>query len=80
VLYATADRAGLLFSGSLTASIPALLVADGWNPDKANPSYLAARFAKSRRIPELIAFALSEDYLILRHHAGLAMRPSQIQG
>ncbi|MBO5753173.1 MAG: tetratricopeptide repeat protein [Proteobacteria bacterium] len=77
-LLATADRAGLLFSGSLTASIPAILEAEGWNPDKTGAEYLAARVRHSRRISELIAFALSDDYLQLRFHAGLAMQPSKI--
>ena len=79
-LYATADRAGLLFSGSLTSSIPAILEAEGWNPNKTGADYLAARFKQSRRIPELIEFALSDDYLELRYHAGLAMQPSKING
>ena len=79
-LYATADRAGLLFSGSLTSSIPAILEAEGWNPNKTGTDYLSARFKQSRRIPELIEFALSDDYLELRYHAGLAMQPSKISG
>ncbi len=79
-LYATADRAGLLFSGSLTSSIPAILEAEGWNPNKTGADYLSARFKQSRRIPELIEFALSDDYLELRYHAGLAMQPSKISG
>ncbi len=79
-LYATADRAGLLFSGSLTASIPAILEAEGWSPDKTSSEYLAARFKQSKRIPELIRFALSDDYLNLRFRAGLSMQPSSISG
>ena len=79
-LYATADRAGLLFSGSLTSSIPAILEAEGWNPNKTGADYLSARFKQSRRLPELIEFALSDDYLELRYHAGLAMQPSKITG
>ena len=78
-LLATADRAGLLFSGSLTASIPAILEAEGWNPEKTGAEYLAARVKHSKRISELLAFALSNDYLKLRYHAGLAMQPSKIQ-
>ena len=79
-LYATADRAGLMFSGSLTASIPAILEAEGWNPNKTGAEYLSSRFKLSKRIPELIQFALSDDYLELRYHAGLALRPSTISG
>ncbi|MBR4985423.1 MAG: hypothetical protein IKY83_06780 [Proteobacteria bacterium] len=79
-LYATADRAGLLFSGSLAASIPAILQAEGWNPNKTSTEYLAARFKLSKRLPKLIAFALSDDYLQLRYHAGLALTPSKISG
>lgn len=79
-LYYTADRAGLLFSGSLSSSLPAILTVEGWDASKMNPDYLAARFESSRRILELIAFGLSDDYLILRHHAGLSMRPSVISG
>jgi hypothetical protein len=79
-LYATADRAGLMFSGSLTASIPAILEAEGWDANRKDMAYLSARFKLSRRIPELIAFALSEDYLELRFHAGLSLQPSKISG
>ena len=79
-LYATADRAGLLFSGSLLSSIPAILEAEGWDPTRKDMAYLSARFKLSRRIPDLIAFALSEDYLELRYHAGLSLQPSVING
>ena len=79
-IYATADRAGLLFSGSLTASIPAILEAEGWNPNKTDVSYLSARFKHSVRLPQLIRFALSDDYLELRFHAGLSLQPSKISG
>lgn len=79
-LYATADRAGLLFSGSLSASIPAILQAEGWNPEKTSTEYLSARFKLSTRLPQLIAFALSDDYLQLRYHAGLSLAPSTISG
>ncbi len=79
-LFATADRAGLLFSGSLASSIPAILEAEGWNPHKKNSEYLAARFKLSSRIPALIEFALSDDYLDLRHSAGLSMQKSIIGG
>ncbi len=74
----TADRAGLLFSGSLSASLSAILLAEGWNPENTDPEYLAARYNRSKRLAPLIKFALSDDYLILRQHAGLAMKPSVI--
>lgn len=74
----TADRAGLLFSGSLSASLSAILLAEGWNPENTDPQYLAARCNRSKRLAPLIKFALSDDYLILRQHAGLAMKPSEI--
>lgn len=79
-LYATADRAGLLFSGSLAASIPAILQAEGWNPENTAQDYLSKRFKLSTRLPQLIAFALSDDYLQLRYHAGLSLAPSTISG
>ncbi len=72
-LYAAADRAALLFSGSLETSIPALLAADGWSPSKASPEYLAGLYKQLRRIPELIKFALSDDYLNLRETAGFGV-------
>ncbi len=78
-LIATADRTGLLFSGSLAASIPAILQAEGWSTRKSS-SYLASRFKSSTRIPALIQFALSDDYLDLRYSAGLAMPKSTISG
>lgn len=79
-IWATADRAGLLFSGSLGASLPAILLAEGWNPENTDQDYLAARYKQSKRLTPLVKFALSDDYLALRFHAGLAMKPSIING
>ena len=79
-IWATADRAGLLFSGSLGASLPAILLAEGWNPENTDQDYLAARYKHSKRLTPLVKFALSDDYLALRFHAGLAMKPSIING
>lgn len=79
-IWATADRAGLLFSGSLAASLPAILLAEGWNPENTDPDYLSARYKQSKRLTPLVKFALSDDYLALRFHAGLAMKPSSISG
>ena len=78
-LLASGDRAALLFSGSLITSIPALLAADGWNPAKASPEYIGERYKQLRRIPELIEFALSDEYLQLREAAGFG-HPSTIFG
>lgn len=77
---ATADRAGLLFSGSLCASLPAILIAEGWNPNNTDRDYLSARYKQSLRLQNLVRFALSDDYLQLRYHAGLSLQPSEIKG
>lgn len=79
-ILATADRSGLLFSGSLSASLPAILQAEQWNPEPPSRAYLEARYKQSKRLAPLVQFALSEDYLLLRAHAGLAMKPSVISG
>ncbi len=79
-LKATADRAGLLFSGSMSTSILAVLAAEGWNPAKATPAYIAERYRNLHRLPDLIAFSLSEEYLKLRQAAGLVGFPSAING
>lgn len=76
----TADRAGLLFSGSMSTSILAVLAAEGWNPAKATPAYIAERYRSLHRLPALIEFALSEEYLKLRQAAGLVGFPSTING
>ena len=77
---ATADRAGLMFSGNLNASLCAILEAEGWNPHNPSQEYLAARYQRSPRLANLVAFALSDDYLELRYHAGLSLQPSTITG
>ena len=77
---ATADRAGLMFSGNLNASLCAILEAEGWNPHNPSQEYLAARYQRSPRLADLVAFALSDDYLELRYHAGLSLQPSTITG
>ena len=79
-LKATADRAGLLFAGSMSTSILAVLAAEGWNPAKATPAYIAERYKNLHRLPDLIEFSLSEEYLKLRQAAGLVGFPSTING
>ncbi len=73
----TADRFGLLISGDLAASVRALEGIDARHPSRA--ASMAASGAppggdEIRRHPamlELVRFAMSEDYLVLRREAGL---------
>ncbi|MFA5625300.1 MAG: hypothetical protein WC966_09650 [Bradymonadales bacterium] len=79
-IYATADRAALLFSGDLSTSFTALLAAEVWDKSRMDRQALLERLQKSPRLQALIRFALSDDYLQLRYYAGLAARPSEISG
>jgi hypothetical protein len=64
----------------MSTSILAVLAAEGWNPAKATPAYIAERYRNLHRLPDLIAFSLSEEYLKLRQAAGLVGFPSAING
>lgn len=79
-IFGTADRAALLFSGDLASSFAASLAAQAWDKTRNDQQTLALRLEQSPRLQDLIRFALSEDYLQLRYHAGLAARPSEITG
>jgi len=76
-LHATGDRCGLLFSGDVGTSMRALLVGEGWRGEHTEAT-LRRQLNRSPRMHHLIQFALSEDYLALRHAAGLAPRPSNL--
>ncbi len=78
-IHATGDRAGLLFSGDLGASVRAMLAGEGWRSE-ASEAGLRHKIDTHPRVRHLLAFALSEDYLHLRHAAGLAQRPSAVAG
>ncbi|HEX2660055.1 MAG TPA: tetratricopeptide repeat protein, partial [Polyangia bacterium] len=69
------NRAGLLLSGDLRATLLVLLRAEKTEPKlEASPSaaQLAVAVAKSEPLRELLRFAMSEDYFQLRQKLGLA--------
>jgi tetratricopeptide (TPR) repeat protein len=77
-LRATGDRAGLLFSGDVGSSIRAALAGDGWLSGELDASALKAQLERNPRLRDMLSFALSDDYLHLRHSAGLGPRPSSL--
>jgi hypothetical protein len=60
----TADRLGLILSGDVAAAVRALVGFAGTRP--------AAELRERPEVVDLLRFALSEGYLLLRQQAGLA--------
>lgn len=75
-LQATGDRCGLIFSGDIESSVRALLTGQGWSGEDLNAASMTKHLEHNERLRHMLRFALSEDYLHLRHAAGLASRPS----
>jgi tetratricopeptide (TPR) repeat protein len=72
-----ACRVGLAMSGNVRAAIEGLLRFEGWGLpiDMPETQRQLRRRAETR---ELMAFAMSEDYLQTRYALGLSGRPSQL--
>jgi len=70
---AGADRAGLLLSGSVTASLISLI--PGWRgADETQRANSLDRIRSNTPARELLFFAVSKDYLTLRREVGLALQ------
>jgi tetratricopeptide (TPR) repeat protein len=70
-------RVGLVCCGDIEAAATCLLRMDGWQGKLHDPT--AQRLLQRHpHVRDLFAFALSEDYLRIRHNLGLSGRPSDL--
>jgi tetratricopeptide (TPR) repeat protein len=68
----SADRAGLLLAADVRAALTTLV--PGWSgADPSQRERLVPRVEESTAARDLFVFALSDDYLTLRHEVGLAI-------
>lgn len=72
-----AYRVGLVLCGDVEAASRCILKLQGWRGD-LHDSTAQRLIRRHDHIRELLAFALSEDYLEVRYQLGLAGKPSQI--
>jgi cellulose synthase operon protein C len=68
----SADRAGLLLSGDVAASISMLMKEDGTSRSES-PEQSASAARERRDVRELVGFALSEECFKLRQKIGVAL-------
>ena len=72
-----ATRAGLVLSGQIAGAVQATLRARQWKghvQDKDTLSYMA----KLPEVGDLLQFAISDDYLALRHGCGLEAKARRV--
>ncbi len=72
-----AARAGLICCGNVVSALGASLKVEGWLSDLADTTS-QKRLRNSAIVEDLIAFALSDDFLQLRYEVGLSGRPSKL--
>jgi hypothetical protein len=72
-----ATRAGLVLSGQISGAVQAILRGREWRGHIQDEDTLA-HMAKLPEVADLLKFAISEEYLALRHGCGLGARAQKI--